>query len=178
KTLTWDQGAEMAQHAQLRIDANIDVFFCDPHSPWQRPSNENTTGLLRQYFPKGTDLSKHSAEDLAAVAAALNSRPPRHSDKEHQPKPSTTSYSRFRPPVLRRPVESALGAVVGVVDQLTVADVPQAQRHLQRVQRQVGAHVVGQPPPHDDPGVAVDHERGVHLPGPGRHLGEVGYPAG
>src|SRR5690554_1643179 len=65
KTLTWDQGAEMAQHAQLRIDANIDVFFCDPHSPWQRPSNENTNGLLRQYFPKGTDLSKHSAEDLA-----------------------------------------------------------------------------------------------------------------
>src|SRR5690606_35596451 len=77
KTLTWDQGAEMAQHAQLRIDANIDVFFCDPHSPWQRPSNENTNGLLRQYIPKGTDLSKHSAEDLAAVAAALNSRPPR-----------------------------------------------------------------------------------------------------
>jgi IS30 family transposase len=75
KTLTWDQGAETAQHAQLRIDANIEIFFCDPHSPWQRPSNENTNRLLRQYFPKGTDLSRYSREDLEAVAIALNKRP-------------------------------------------------------------------------------------------------------
>ena len=65
----------MAQHAGLKIDAGVRVCFCDPHSPWQRGTNENTNGLLRQYFPKGTDLSMHSAEEIAAVAATLNSRP-------------------------------------------------------------------------------------------------------
>src|SRR5215204_4953822 len=75
KTLTWDQGAEMAQHAQLRVETGLAIYFCDPRSPWQRGTDENTNGLLRQYFPKGTDLTKHSASDLQAVAMTLNTRP-------------------------------------------------------------------------------------------------------
>ncbi|WP_420107687.1 IS30 family transposase [Kocuria marina] len=75
KTLTWDRGKELSAHAQFTLETGTRVFFADSHSPWQRPTNENTNGLLRQYFPKGTDLSRWSAEDLEAIALTLNNRP-------------------------------------------------------------------------------------------------------
>jgi transposase, IS30 family len=75
RSLTWDQGKEMGLHKQIAVAADVKIYFCDPHSPWQRPSNENTNGLLRQYFPKGTDLSAHSPQRLAQVADELNGRP-------------------------------------------------------------------------------------------------------
>ncbi len=75
RSLAWDQGREMALHVQIAAALSMPVFFCDPHSPWQRGTNENTNGLLRDYFPKGSDLRGHSAADLTAVAAELNARP-------------------------------------------------------------------------------------------------------
>jgi IS30 family transposase len=75
KTITWDQGSELARHVEISVATGVQIYFCDPHSPWQRGSNENTNGLLRQYMPKSTDLSKHSPADLKRIQDSMNDRP-------------------------------------------------------------------------------------------------------
>ena len=96
RSLTWDQGKELALHAEIAQTPGMPMFFCDPHSPWQRPASENTSGLLRQYFPKGSDLRVHSPQRLAAVAGELNGRPRKVLDRD-SPAVRLAAYLPGRP---------------------------------------------------------------------------------
>ena len=178
RSLTWDQGSEMAEHARLKIDAGLQVYFCDPHSPWQRATNENTNGLLRQYFPKGTDLSMHSANEIAVVAAALNSRPRKMLDWKTPGQRRLTGFSPYQPTkiVLRRPLESALAASIAVVHEPASCTGRRSMESFQSVQDEAGMRRPAHPPADDPAGIGVDDKGDIDEAGPGRDVGEVGDP--
>lgn len=107
RSLTWDRGKEIARHADLTAATGISVYFCDPYSPWQRGTNENANGLLRQYFPKGTDLSRYDRHEVDAVADAVNNRPRKELKWLRPRKSLLNKYTHSHWTVLRRSVESA-----------------------------------------------------------------------